>query len=172
MCSYVRWWSARRTETCSIIDTSSKKLFSLSDKPYVHWNVNTINTSPTCFDTSLCHHVGALVSVKVVSFEVVRIVGHRHSLTNWIKTTRICVSEWATVPHTADQFEGHNFNWCKDSLMMSQRSAESCRRLCVSCVHISVHVRFDQWSFASVLYNITIKGKVIPLRARCGPEGG
>ena len=48
---------------------------------------------------------------------------------------------------------------------MAQRSAESCRRFCIYCVHISVRVRFDQWSFASILYNITILNKKLCLAA-------
>ena len=73
-----------------------------------------------------CHHHGVLISAKVVSFKLVHIMRHSHSLTKSFTRT-----------HIRDQFEGHNSNRYKNSLMMALKS----RRSCVYCVHIPVYVR-------------------------------
>ena len=44
---------------------------------------------------------------------------------------------WVTVTHITDQCEGHNFKWHKDSLMIA-RNTETCSRLCIYWVQISV----------------------------------
>ena len=46
-----------------------------------------------------------------------------------------------TVPHITDDFGGHNFKRYNYSLMMAPKSVETCSRMCICCVHISVHVR-------------------------------
>jgi len=45
-----------------------------------------------------------------------------------------------TVSHITDQLEGDNFKRYKDSWWRHKRSAESCWKLCMYCIHISVHV--------------------------------
>ena len=51
--------------------------------------------------------------------------------------------------------------------MKAQRSAETCRRLCIYCVHISRHVRFVTLNFSSCNYvNFTILNKKLCPTAR------
>ena len=62
------------------------KKFNLSVQPYVQWNVNIIDTqSPSCCGTSMSPNIRVLVSITVVSFELVHNVRHSHSLTHILK---------------------------------------------------------------------------------------
>jgi len=45
-----------------------------------------------------------------------------------------------TVPHVMGLFEGHNFITCiRTPWWWHSRSSETCRRLCIYWIHISVH---------------------------------
>ena len=91
-----------------------------------------------------CHHQGVLVSATVMSFKLVHIMRHSHSLTKSF-----------TRAHIRYQFEGHNSNRYKNSMMMALKS----RRSRVYCVHIPVHVRLvwqTQLCIMHGTYNINI----------------
>ena len=97
-------------------------IFNLSDQPYMHWNVNTIDTQfPTSFGTSY-------------------------------------VPLWTNSKDT-------NVTYIRTPCWWHSGSAETCRILCIYCVHIAVHKRlFDRLHFASCTVCAILK-IILSLRA-------
>jgi len=85
------FWPRMKTEREVLIFYSYRAWYKNStykNHPYMHWNVNARDTQcPICF-----RHQGVLISVKSVSFELVRKVRHSHSLahvyfTDWVHSS-------------------------------------------------------------------------------------
>jgi hypothetical protein len=111
--------------------------FSLWNRPYMHWYVNSIDShSPTCFSTS-CD------PISVVSFELVGNVRHNHSLT-YMAQRYVCVWEWLWLTLRTSS-KDTTVTDLRNSWWWYSRSTETCRRWYVCCVHISVHVRLVWW---------------------------
>ena len=90
--------------------------FILSDQPYMHWNVNTIDThSPTCFSTNWVPSSGSPC--------IIRSCRSPYIGENCVTTLTDIKTPW----------------WCHS------RSAETWRRMSIYCAHISEHVRLVWW---------------------------
>ena len=104
-----------RSRSVNAVRTVHDAQVKLSNQLYMHRNMNT---------TDNLVHVSALL------------VCHHHQGVQILMCASECVSEW--LPHITDQFEGHNFNRYKDSLMMALKKDRNMRRIvCLLYSHFS-----------------------------------
>jgi hypothetical protein len=95
------------------------------NQPYVHWNMNTTDVNHL--------HVSALLERHHQGVQILLCASERVS--EWVSQW---VSEWVSGPHIREQFEEHDFNRYKDSLMMALKKGRNKKDpVCLLCSYFS-----------------------------------